>query len=225
MPTLSETLALAWQYLQSRNFAQMELLCRQILAADAGRPEAWRLLGKAAQAQGRIVEAIAHFQRALQLHQKTRTPTASWESPRPTAGQLEQATATFREGLSACARQCQRGQQSGRYPGHASQTSGSYRLLPRAQSVPSPIIADYYTNLANALFDTGRYQEAAASYRQVIQFQSNSAGARQRPSKRLCATGKSIRRGSSLPGMLAVARQLSEGLARPWRLAGRTTSL
>ncbi len=177
MPTLSETLALAWQYQQSRNFAQMELLCRQILAADAGQAEAWRLLGKAAQAQGRIDEAIAHFQRALQLQPDGAETYSDLGIAQAGAGQLELATATFMEGLRRRTGNANAANNLGvilAMQARPAEAIDCFREAIRAQ----PTNADYHCNLANALFDTGRHHDAVASYRQVLQLQPNSAAAR-----------------------------------------------
>src|SRR5271155_2299424 len=99
MATIAESMALATQYLQARNFAYAEQLLRQVLQAAPSETEDWRRLGTAVQAQGRVDEAIDYYREAVRLRPNYSEASIDLGIAYANRGRLEEAVRTFHEAV------------------------------------------------------------------------------------------------------------------------------
>ena len=68
MPELSDTLTRARNAHRAGQHRQAELLYQQLLQADGGNANHWHSHAVACREQGKLAEAVASFQHALQLN-------------------------------------------------------------------------------------------------------------------------------------------------------------
>ena len=65
--TPRELIGRGWSYQQAGDLGQAEQTYLQVLQLDTEQPDAWYLLGVVCHVQGRLAEAVAHYERSLAL--------------------------------------------------------------------------------------------------------------------------------------------------------------
>lgn len=174
--TLSPTqaLQLASQALQTRQFATVEKLCAQILAAEPKHGHALCLLGIAAHQQGQHAAALSFYDRALAVRPEDPEYLCNRGLTLHAIGKLEDAVATYRRALSIDPKRGVVLSNLGAVLCDLGEPAAALTVLQEALAQqPEPANARY--NYGNALYALDRLGEAIEAYRQALRREPNNA--------------------------------------------------
>jgi protein O-GlcNAc transferase len=177
MPTVAEVFALAWQNHQAGNFAQAEMLYRQVLQADPNLTDAWGYLGMACQALGKLADAEASFRRAVQYQPGNASARNCLAAVLVQRGMLGEASAILGEALRVAPDNAETHNNLGSVLarlGRTEEAIGHYRHALRV----SPDFAQAHYNLGLALKTQGQLDEAARAFGEALRCQSDFTQAR-----------------------------------------------
>jgi tetratricopeptide (TPR) repeat protein len=166
--------ALTW--VQCGQYADVETLWRTTLAKNPGSWMAHNNLGNVLRDQGRVVEAIEHYQKALDLQPDYAMAHNNLGNALLDQGKVVEAVAHFRKALDI-------------QPAYAEAHNNlGYALINHGEIVEAvahfrkaldiqPAYAEAHNNLGNALFRQGHQDEAIAQYREALEIAPENAAA------------------------------------------------
>ena len=171
---LAALMGCAWQ--QTSYSRDSETLWTRSLACTSGNYRVHNLLGNALATRGRIDEAIAQFQKSLEIEPHNAVAQYSLGVAAAGRGQMDEALDRYRQAIAAD-------------PGYAiAQNNLGNALFLRGQLDEAvthflaalrirPDFAEAYYNLGNALFVLGRSGEAMTQYEKALEFRPDYAEA------------------------------------------------
>jgi tetratricopeptide (TPR) repeat protein len=176
VPTVAEVFALALQHHAVGNLRQAEQFCRHILQADPGNADTHHLVAVLAQGQGRLDEAIAHFQQALRFRPDFAEAHNNLGNTMFLKGSLDEAAAHYRHALRLRPDYVEAHNNLGLAlagSGQPEEAINHYRQALRLNQH----CAETHNNLGGALLDLGKPAEAVACLQQAIRLKPDYAKA------------------------------------------------
>jgi tetratricopeptide (TPR) repeat protein len=176
MPTAHEILGLGWRYYQTGDYPRAEQIYRQLLQAIAPNADVLCLLGSACQAQGRLDDAAAAYERALGLHAQHVQARTNLGAVRAAQNRFEEAVACYRQALRADPTLADAHNNLGAglaKLGRYDEAIAAYREALRLQ----PSHAEAHNNLGVALTEQKQLDEAIAHYREAVRLKLDYAEA------------------------------------------------
>ncbi len=170
---LAVLMGCAWR--QTSFWRDSETLWNHTLACTSRNGVAHTNLGNALMRRGRVEEAIAHYQKALQINLNHSEAHNNLANALACQGRMDEALAHYRKSLEI-------------QPDYAEARYNLGNLLARRGQFDEAIvqfrrtlaIADYpeaHNNLANALSGRGRFNEALAEYQKTLELKPDFADA------------------------------------------------
>jgi len=177
MTLIPEMLALALQHQQAGNLRQAEQFCQQILQADPGHADTYQLLGViACQSQGRLEEAVIHFQQALRLRPDFPEAYNNLGNAYFLKGNLDAAVAQYHQALRLRPHYADPYCNLGNVLLRQNKLDEAIRCYQQALQI-KPNSAEVCNNLGLALQRRDEFDEAIRYYRQAVQLNPHYAEA------------------------------------------------
>jgi tetratricopeptide (TPR) repeat protein len=176
VPTVAEVFALALHHCTAGNLRQAEQVCRHILQADPGNADTHHLLAVLAQSQGRLDEAVAHFQQALRFRPDFAEAHNNLGNTMFLKGNLDDATAHYRQALRLRPDYVEAHNNLGLALAGNGQRDEAIHHYQQALRL-NPNSAEAHNNLGGALVDQGKPAEAIVCLQQALRLKPDYAKA------------------------------------------------
>jgi tetratricopeptide (TPR) repeat protein len=167
MDKIEEAFAVAWKHHQAGEWPQAEQIYRDILQADAGNARTWFVLGTLYQAQSRLAEAIACFQKALHLKPAEGEGYFYLGNAFLEQGKFPEAQAAYEQCVRLVPEHGEAWTNLGVSLGEQGRLDAALLAYRRAREL-RPQSAEVHYNLGNALRDRGKHEEALACYQEAL---------------------------------------------------------
>jgi Flp pilus assembly protein TadD len=165
--TAEQSLELAMQHFQAGRLGETEMLCRQVLAANAGNADALHLLGLVAFQAKRPEIALDLLRRAAALSPGSSEVYANLGMVLTVLGNLPEAIASYRRSLELNPHNPQAWANLGNALQMQGHINDSIAMYHKALAI-RPDYSEAINDLGNSLRGAGRLDEAIAQYRRAL---------------------------------------------------------
>ncbi len=174
MSTIHEALAVGWTSYHAGDFPGAERIFRHVLEVDPAAAQVWYLLGTVIQVQGKLGEAVAHYQQALRLQPDFAEVLNNLAVALQAQGKVDEATACLRRAVQLKPDYADAHSNLGnalQFDGKLNEAEACYR---HALAL-NPDNPDTHHNLGNLRRATGCLAEAMTCYDQALELKPNFA--------------------------------------------------
>jgi Tfp pilus assembly protein PilF len=174
MSTIPEALAVGWTSFHAGDFPGAERIFRQVLEVDPAAAQVWYLLGTVIQVQGKLGEAVAHYQQALRLEPDFAEVLNNLAVALQAQGKVDEATACLRRALQLKPDYADAHSNLGnalQFDGKLNEAEACYRYALALK----PDNPDTHHNLGNLLRASGCLAEAMTCYDQALKLKPDFA--------------------------------------------------
>ena len=171
MNSVEQMLYFAWQHFQAGQFAQAELLFRQILQVEPNHVDALHLLGLIFGQKGQTDQAVDYLQAAVRLKPDFAEAHNNLGNALAIQGRLAEAVASYQRALAlkpqyvdAHSNLCNALREQGRL----AEAGVPQALIPGQETEPDKSSIPQILAVARSHFQAGRLEEAEQLYRQIL---------------------------------------------------------
>jgi len=174
MSTIPEALAIGWTSFHAGDYPRAERVFRQVLQVDPSAAQVWYLLGTVIQVQGKLGEAVAHYEQALRLEPHFAEVLNNLAVALLSQRKVDEAAACLRRALRLKPDYADAQSNLGnalQADGRLNDAEACYRHALQLK----PDNADTHHNLGNALRASGDLAEAMTCYDQALRLKPDFA--------------------------------------------------
>lgn len=176
MPTLAETLQVAFQHYQNQELEQAERIYREVLSVDPRNFDALHLLGLLAYRTGRYDDAIERLRGAVEVNAAHPVAHTNLGAAFRAAGRRNEARDAYEQALKLKPDYAEALNNLGNVHKDERDFAKAQQSYERALQI-KPDYAEAYNNLGNLFKEQGQYATAKACYEQALKIKPDYAAA------------------------------------------------